>query len=115
LIARHSINPELIVKQFTAEAILSIGEMNITTDYVKEIGEQLISIGVPVRNNAELNIASLNFMGESNSEAYILLGPSKRNWYFSTKRAVASRTKIIVNDQLHLIVDKDGQLQYQML
>lgn len=113
LIARQSNNPVVYVDQFTAQAILSIAEMNLTTDDVLQVGETLITLGIPVRNNERINISSLNFMGESNNDAFILLGPANRNWYFSTKDAVISRTKIIVNDQLQLAVCKNGLFYYR--
>ncbi|MDN4491950.1 hypothetical protein [Ureibacillus aquaedulcis] len=113
LIARHSVNPIVQADQFSAQAILSIGEINITTDDLLYIGQQLLSLGIPIRNNAKLDAASLHFMGESNGAAFILLGPPKRDWYFSAKAAVVSRIKIVVNEELLLLVDESGLFHYQ--
>lgn len=115
LIARQSINQVVYVDRFSAKEILSIGEINLTTDDLLHVGQKLLTLGIPVRNNAKLDALSLNFMGESNSDAYILLGPSKRNWYFSTKDAVVSRIRIVVNEELQLLVDKNGLFQYQKI
>lgn len=112
LIARHAVNPVVQVEKFSARTILSIGEINLTTDDLLNVGQKLIDIGVPVRDNDPLNVSSLNFMGESDTDAYILLGPSRRNWYFSTKDAIVSRIIIEVNHQLRLEVDEDGKFQY---
>lgn len=105
LIAR-SINPQVHVDEFTAEAIQSIGEINLTTDNLLQVGEKLKDVGIHVWDNKKLDEKSLNFMGDK--EAYILLGPANRNWYFSTKDAVVSRIKIDVNDQLQFIIDENG-------
>lgn len=104
----RSINPEVQAVEFTAETILSIGEINLTTDNILNIGGELILRGIPVRGNERLVESSLNFMGESEDDAYLLLGPAKRNWYFSTKEAVVSRVKIDVNNQHQLIIDENG-------
>ena len=115
LIARHSLNPEVHVDQFSTEVILDIGEINLTSDTILDVGEKLMALGIPVRQNEKLNEASLNFMGDSNDAAYILLGPAKRNWYFSSKEAVISRLKIEVNDQLQLIIDNNGIFHFQQI
>ncbi|MFC7686538.1 VOC family protein [Ureibacillus sp. GCM10028918] len=115
LIARQSINPIVHADQFTADEILSIGEINLTTDDLLGVGQKLLTLEIPVLNNAKLDETSLNFMGQWNSNAYILLGPAKRNWYFSTKNAVVSRISIVVNDQLHLSIDKNGIFHYQKI
>ncbi|KGR77084.1 glyoxalase/bleomycin resistance/dioxygenase family protein [Ureibacillus sinduriensis] len=113
LIARHSANPAAHTDRFTAREILSIGEINLTTEDLLVVGQKLVSLGIPLQNGAELDETSLNFMGEPNSNAYILLGPAKRNWYFSTKDAVVSRINIIVNGHLELSVDKNGRFHYK--
>ncbi|QCR31265.1 VOC family protein [Lysinibacillus sp. SGAir0095] len=115
LIARHSLNPKIHVNQFNADEILNIGEMNLTTEYLIHVGEMLITLGIPVRNNEKLNETSLNFMGESKDDAYILLGPARRNWYFSTKVAVVSRIRLVVNNQLQLEIDKNGLFHYKTI
>lgn len=115
LIARHAVNPKVHSAQFTADTILNIGEINLTTDDLLNVGEKLKTLGIPVRNHEMLDEASLNFMGESDGDAYILLGPAKRNWYFSTKDAVVSRIKIEVNEQLQFLVDENGQFHFKII
>jgi len=112
LIAR-SINPEIDADSFTAEAIQSIGEINLTVDDLLNVGEQLKTLGIPVRNNERLVETSLNFMGDSRGDAYLLLGPKKRKWYFSEKDAVVSRIQIIIDDKLQLNIEEDGKFHYK--
>jgi catechol-2,3-dioxygenase len=115
LIARHTLNLSRIVETFSSKAIIDIGEMNLTTDNVLGVGQTLNEIGIPVRHNAALNESSLNFIGENEDGTHILLGPSGRNWFFSTKEAKVSPIVIEVNEQLRLKVDTKGNFNYEMI
>lgn len=49
-ISRYSVSPESAAESFSAQNVLCIIEINITTDEVRALGNRLISNGVPVRN-----------------------------------------------------------------
>ncbi|MDQ7862205.1 hypothetical protein RCO48_17995 [Peribacillus frigoritolerans] len=55
-------NPRLSL--FSAQNVLCISEINITTDEVRAFGNRLISNGVPVSNGEAIREDGLNFMGE---------------------------------------------------
>ncbi len=62
--ARYSVSSESATESFSAQNVLCISEINITTDEVRALGNQLISNGVPVRNGEAIREDGLNFMGE---------------------------------------------------
>lgn len=114
-IARHDINPKVEVDTFSVHTIIDIGEMNLTTDDLMYVGKQLITIDIPVRNNEKLDETSLNFMGEADDGVHLLLGPSKRNWFFSTKDAIVSPIVIEINDNIKLGIDINGHFKWEKI
>lgn len=114
LIARHSLNPSKKVQHFTAQDILDIAEMNLTTNYVLAVGEKLEEIGIFERHQLPLDESNLNFLGEPKDGTHILLGPADRNWFFSPKEAVTSPIMIELNNQHRLQLDTKGTLYYEM-
>lgn len=115
LIARHALNPAKKVQHFTAQDILDIAEMNLTTDHVLAVGEKLEEIGIFERHQLPMDKSNLNFLGEPIDGTHILLGPSGRNWFFSPKEAVTSPITIELNHQHRLQLDTKGTLHYEML
>ena len=113
LIARQTINPSVEIEGFSSQSILSIGEINLTTDDIKNVGNQLMELGIPVSKNQPLNENSLNFMGEKEDGVHILLGPSNRIWYFSDKKAKVSNIQLVVNDNLILKMNCNGVFHYE--
>lgn len=114
-IARHDVNPIVEVDKFSVQTIIDIGEMNLTTDDLLHVGEQLMDIGIPVRNNESIDETSLNFMGEIEDGVHLLLGPSKRNWFFSQKDAIVSPIIIEVNDTVRLQIDFNGHFKHEQI
>ena len=110
LIAQHDVSPKSNEQQFSSDLIFNIAEMNITTDDLLLVGESLIQLGIPVRNNEQLDEKSLNFMGEKEDGTFLLLGPSDRTWYFSSKKAIVSPVKLELSDYLTLMLDCEGHL-----
>ena len=115
LIAQHDVSPISYQKQFSSDLIFNIAEMNITTDNVLLVGEKLKRLGIPVRNNEQLDEKSLNFMGEKGDGTFLLLGPSERTWYFSSKKAVVSPVMLELSNNLVIVLDCEGHLSAEKL
>lgn len=94
-IARRETSPASARHTFSADQVLSISEIGLTTDEIAEYAKQMQAIGIPLRDDEELSFDTyLNFMGEYEDGAFILLGPVGRRWLFSTKVAVAGPVAI---------------------
>lgn len=115
LIAHHDVSPSSNEEYFTSDMLLNIGEMNITTEDVLYVGEKLRQLGMPVRHSKQLEKNSLNFIGEHKDGTFLLLGPSDRTWYFSSKKAIISPITLELSNHLKLIVDSEGQLTAEKL
>lgn len=115
LIARHAVNPHKSVQFFTAQDMLNIAEMSLTTDEVLYVGEKLEEIGVFQRHRLALKESMLNFLGEPQDGTHILLGPAGRNWLFSTKDAIVSPIAIEINDKNRIRIDVNGTLHLELL
>jgi len=109
-IARQEINSKHDAANFSVEQVLHIGEINLTTDGILAIAEQLKKYAIKPIANKEIQLDGLNFLGNYEDGANILLGPSKRLWYFSDKKAVISPICIELNEALQLNMDEKGQL-----
>ncbi|MFE4708211.1 VOC family protein [Peribacillus simplex] len=110
-ISRHSVSPKSEAKSFSAQNVLCISEINITTDEVRALGNQLISNGVPVRNGEAISEDGLNFMGEHEAGSFLLLGPRKRRWIFSNKESEIYPLSIVINQQLDISMDGKGVME----
>jgi catechol-2,3-dioxygenase len=95
-IARRETSPTSNDKEFSTKNVLSISEIGLSTNKITEYAEKIKSLGIPVRGNVELSY-DLNFMGEYEDGAFIILGPLGRRWFFSTKVAVHSPVTIHTN------------------
>ncbi|WP_430786594.1 VOC family protein [Virgibacillus flavescens] len=82
-ISRKEVSPASEAPHFTTDHLLNISEINLTTNNVISIGNQLINFGIPARDNESLDSDFLNFMGEKEDGAFLLLGPKGRRWIFS--------------------------------
>lgn len=51
-------------------------------------------LGIPVPDEEIPSLSSINFMGEYDDGAIILLGPLDRRWIFSQKLSISSPTVI---------------------
>lgn len=97
-IARRVTSPTSNEQEFTPNNVLSISEISLTTNKIEQMAEKLKEMNIPVRDNEELSVDQyLNFMGEYDDGAFILLGPVGRRWLFSTKLAVESPVTIYTN------------------
>ncbi|HWI48273.1 MAG TPA: VOC family protein [Rummeliibacillus sp.] len=96
-IARRITSPKSDDKEFTTDNILSISEISLTTSNVLETAEQLNKMDIPIREDGTIEKMSLNFLGEYDDGAFILLGPIGRRWLFSTKNAIQSPVIIQTN------------------
>lgn len=94
---------------FSSEHVLSIGEMNITTDTIHLVANTLKEYGIIPMNNNEIRADSLTFMGSYEDGANLLLGPSERVWYFSNKKAIVSPMEIEINNQLQLRMNEKAE------
>lgn len=115
LIAHHDVSSSSYEVPFSSKMILNISEMNITTDDVSHVGETLKQLGIPVRHNEQLVENGLNFIGEHKDGTFLLLGPSDRIWYFSSKKAIVSPIILELNNKLKLMLDSEGQLTIEKL
>ncbi|WP_141905123.1 VOC family protein [Lysinibacillus sp. Y5S-8] len=109
-IARQEVNPEQDTAYFSMEQVLQIGEINVTTDDILAAARKLNEHAIKPINDQKIQLDALNFLGNYEDGANILLGPSERLWYFSDKKAVISPICIEINDTLQLFVDEKGQL-----
>lgn len=97
-IARRETSPTSNDIEFSYNHVLSISEIGLSTSKIMEYAEMITSLGIPVRGNAEVsNNSYLNFMGEYDDGAFIILGPLGRRWFFSTKVAIHSPVTIHTN------------------
>ncbi|PED07886.1 VOC family protein [Bacillus pseudomycoides] len=104
-ISRHMTSPESN-EPFSVHSILNVSEMSMTTDQVLKVGNQLIDIGIPVRDEEELS-DGFYFMGENG--VYLLLGPSGRRWFFSDLNAEVHPLRIEVDNERQIEINRQGE------
>ena len=91
LIARKKVAPHSDTREFTTRGILSISEISLTTDGIEAAYRQMQALGLSVRGENQIHLDThLNFVGDQEDNAFILLGPIGRRWLFSEKQAIAS-------------------------
>ncbi|MFT8320408.1 MAG: VOC family protein [Bacillus sp. (in: firmicutes)] len=90
-ISRRKTSPPSPNKTFSANNVLSISEIGFSTNELKKYAQQMQALGIPVRHNKQLyQDTYLNFMGEYEDGAFIILGPIGRRWIFSDKASIAA-------------------------
>lgn len=94
---------------FSIDSLLNISEVSITTPHVKEVGEQLEDLGIPVRGNKGIDPTALNFLGSG--DAFILLVAPKRIWYFSKQKSEVHPLSIELMDGRQIVIDEEGNYQ----
>lgn len=94
---------------FSIDSLLNISEVSITTPHVKEVGEQIEELDIPVRGNKGVDPASLNFLGSG--DAFILLVSPKRVWYFSKQKSEVHPLSIELADGRQIDIDEEGNYQ----
>ncbi|MBD8522110.1 VOC family protein [Lysinibacillus fusiformis] len=112
-ISRQEVNQKLHTTTFSIDQVLHIGEINLTTDAILAVARELNEYGIKPINNNNIQQESLNFLGNYEDGANILVGPSDRPWYFSDKIAQVSPICIEINGTLQLIMDEKGHLTVQ--
>ncbi|WP_445486440.1 VOC family protein [Niallia sp. 03133] len=101
-IARVETSPTSAAKVFSTSNVLSISEIGLSTNELEKYAEQIQTLGIPVRNNRQLYYDTyLNFMGEYEEGAFIILGPLGRRWIFSNKVSVA--TPVVIHTDRGII------------
>ena len=85
-ISRYETSTKVESTHFTPQHMQEISEIGVSTDNIHELAEKLQSMGIPVRNNEPIHYEKyLNFFGEWEDSAFIILGPLGRRWLFSEK------------------------------
>lgn len=89
-IARTETSSSSSDPDFSPSHVLSISEINLSTDRILEYADKMKEIGIPVRDERDISLSSITFMGEYEDGAFILLGPLNRRWIFSHKTSISS-------------------------
>jgi catechol 2,3-dioxygenase-like lactoylglutathione lyase family enzyme len=113
-ISRYSVSPKCEENTFSAQKALNISEINITTNDVISVGNQLIDFGIPERDGDSIEGEGLNFMGENEDGAYLLLGPRKRRWFFSDKESEIFPLTIQIDNYKNIVLDEKGKITFLM-
>lgn len=109
-ISRQEVNQKHFSSCFSVEHVLNIGEINLTTDDILTVARKLNNFDIKSMENKDIQPDALNFLGNYEDGANILLGPSERLWYFSSKKAIVSPICIEINEAVLLSIDEKGQL-----
>lgn len=96
-IARIETTPESAQQHFTASHIVCISKIGLSTKDLNICVEEILSLPIPVKHNEAISHESLNFMGEYEDGAFILVGPVGRRWIFSNKPAIEAPVIITTN------------------
>lgn len=99
LIARKETSPKSSYKVFLPkDNILSISEIGLGTSKIKEYAEKIQYLDIPIRHQKKLYEENyLNFFGEYEDGAFIILSPLGRKWLFSAKTAIEAPLVIHTN------------------
>ncbi|MFJ7646320.1 VOC family protein [Lysinibacillus sp. NPDC097279] len=114
-IARQGINPSVDTGAFSVKHVLNIAEINLTTDAIHTVVDRLKQYGIKPLKGEEIRTDALTFMGKYEDDAHLLIGPSERIWYFSTKKAIVSPIDIVVDDHLQLSISAKGNFTISQL
>ncbi|MFJ7663018.1 VOC family protein [Lysinibacillus sp. NPDC097162] len=107
-IARHGINPCVHTDAFSIKHVVDIAEINLTTNAIHAVTDCLKKYGITPLKGEEIRTDALTFMGNYEDGVHLLIGPSERIWYFSTKKAIVSPIDIIVDHHLRLYMSAKG-------
>lgn len=89
-------------------SFLNISEVSITTYAMTEVGDRIQDIGIPLRQGAEIDPHSLNFLGRD--DTFIVLVPPGRRWYFSNKKSEIHPLEMTLTNGYNLKLNKEGHL-----
>lgn len=110
LIARHSVSCASDNSVFSAEEILSIGEISTTTNDMITVGKHMLQLGFPVMRDEPLEADNLNFIGEYDDGAFFLLVPRKRRWYISNRESEIYPVVIALDDGRLIKLNEKGEM-----
>ncbi|WP_411345492.1 glyoxalase [Paenibacillus sp. WLX1005] len=96
------------LNDFTPASIQSIGEINITTPSVLATANLLHKANMPIQLEL-IDEQRLNFVGSM--DAYLLLGPVGRRWFFSHQLSEIHPLTIQFDHSLQLDLDDEGKLE----
>ncbi|TKI50073.1 MULTISPECIES: VOC family protein [Lysinibacillus] len=108
LIARQQINPSVNADTFSIQHILNIAEINLTTDAIADLVDRLKEYDITPLKGEDIRPDALTFMGNYEESAHLLIGPSERLWYFSTRKAIISPIQIEVNKEIVISMTAKG-------
>ena len=94
--------------ELTKASFLNVSEVGVTALMVTEVGEQLQDFGIPLRRGTEVKSESANFLGSG--DAFIVLVPPNRKWYFSKKISEIHPLEIDLIDGGHIDLDAEGKI-----
>lgn len=94
----------------TKESFLNLSEVGMATPHVVEVGDQLQDVGIPLRNGTEVEPDELNFLGKG--DAFIVLVPPGRRWYYSKKASESYPLELTWNDT-HIKLNGEGRLSLE--
>lgn len=94
--------------EFSIHSLINISEVGITTPYVMDVGQKIMQLGIPARNEKPLIADSLNFLGMKGT--YLVLVPPNRKWYFSEVMSKTSPLEITLTNNRKITLTKGGQL-----
>jgi catechol 2,3-dioxygenase-like lactoylglutathione lyase family enzyme len=112
-ISRYAVSPKSEAVSFSAQNVLCISEINITTDEVRVLGNQLMGLGIPARKDEPIREDGLNFIGEHEAGSFLLLGPRKRRWIFSKRESEIFPLSIVIDEQITISVDGEGYMKWK--
>jgi len=92
-IAREGVNPDSEAGSFSPSEVLGISEIGISSEEVYQCSKEVTGKGIPARNDRPLsNGETLNFMGEAEDGAFIIIARAGRRWIFSDKPGLPAPT-----------------------
>ncbi|MFD2045421.1 VOC family protein [Ornithinibacillus salinisoli] len=111
LIARKSSPQATDSESFSIKNLLNIGEISITTNEVIPVGKSLVEHRIPVRDNEQLISDGLNFLGDRDGGAFLLLTPENRRWFFSNTYSKIYPLTIYVDNEQQIIINDQGKIE----
>ncbi|KZE39851.1 hypothetical protein AV656_00735 [Bhargavaea cecembensis] len=91
----------------TRSSFLNLSEVGLVAQDVQLAGQKLFDAGLPLRGT-DLEPDELNFIGSG--DAYFVLVPQGRRWYFSKKDAEIHPLAAVLTDGTEFRLDASGQI-----
>ncbi len=95
--------------ELTTESFLNVSEVGIVTPLVASVGEELQDMGLPLRGETEVIPDELNFLGKG--DAFIVLVPLNRRWYFSKQLSKSFPLEIGLDNGKRIVLNNDGEIE----